>query len=165
MPLPAPPPLQKQRHLSNKARALLPPVPPEDTPITLPALEHVFYDKDISKRTGLRCRTCLKFHRCTLGPQQMLQCFAYFLYHPEISTTPNLEEETTFLLNLNLDRQCPLTEDVLAPLSPEQLLGVFFLHHYSLWTVVDISPRGLRTRLTQIVQDNVHPSPYLLTTE
>ena len=164
MPLPAPPPLQKVRHISKKARALLPPVPPEDTPITLPALEHVFYDKDIRKSTGLRCRTCLRFHRCTLGPQQMLQCFAYFLYQPGISTNPNLGADVTFLQNLSI----PLEADALNTLnalSTEQLLGVFFLRNYSLHTLVDITPRGLRTRLTQITQDTLHPSPYLLTTE
>lgn len=156
MPLPAPPPLRKQRHVRKADRPIL---PLEDEPLLFPALEEVLYDKDITRKTGLRCRTCLKFARCTLGPQQMLQCFAHFLWHPHVSTNPCVREEAGVLAT------SPLTEDMITTLSAQELLGVYYTRHFSLWTLVDITRRGLRARLRLIEQDSSCPSPYRLTTE
>lgn len=156
MPLPAPPPLPKQRYV-NKADRLR--VPLEERPLTFPELEEALYDKDIRKQTGLRCRTCLKFQRCTLGPQQMLACFSHFLWHPTTSTNPHRKEEAHVL------HTCPLTDDKIEALSVQELLGVYYTRHLSLRTVVDISRRGLRARLRLTEEESTHPSPYRLTTE
>lgn len=156
MPLPAPPPLKRHRH-TNKAVILA--LPLEERPLVFPELEEALYDKDIRKQTGLRCRTCLHFQRCTLGPQQMLACFGYFLWHPHVSTTPARAAQAHVL------QTCPLTERVIASLSVQDLLGVYALRGYSVWTLVDITRRGLRARLHLIQGESAHPSPYRLTTE
>jgi hypothetical protein len=156
MPLPAPPPLVKRIYVS---KAKQPTLPPELRPITFPDLEEVLYDKDISKRTGWRCRTCFKFHRCTLGSQQMLQCFAYFLFNPMVSTLPDLSRKVHAL------EQVPLTREALAPLSLQDLLGVYCVRGVSFATVVDVTLTGLQDRLLKVQRDSEQPSPYLLTTE
>jgi hypothetical protein len=158
MPLPVPPPLRKPGFKRLKV-AEFRAIPREERPLTFPDFEAALYDKDITRKTGIRCRTCLKFRRCTLGPQQMLACFAYFLWHPHISTNPNLTADSHFL------ETCPLREDILKTLTPQQMLGVFFLRGFSPWTLVDFSPRGLRARLRLIQEESEKNSPYLLTTE
>ena len=165
MPLPAPPPLKKTKYRKKATQeAYLASLPPDLLPITFPALEEVFYDKDITKKTGFRCRTCLKFQRCCLSPQQMLQCVAYFLFCPQVSTSPPAAQaqEEEFLATI------PLTPHALASLSVQQLLGVYFFPSILLAIplfVMDITPHGLRSRLLTIAQETLHPDPYLLTTE
>lgn len=155
MPIPQGPALFRPAVLGKLLRARRNHPDPEQRPITFKNLEYVFHDKDLRRQHGLMCRVCLRFHRCVKGPQQGFGCLAYWLWS-EQSTQENLHHKRALLAQL------PLVAAALTPLTPEELLGVFYVQRYNFGTVVDFSVAGLRQRLLQIGEEN---SPYLLTTE
>jgi len=158
MPLPDPPPLPRLPRRSKAFKQALYEANPEGYPTQWSELEHVLYDKDFRKSTGLRCRTCFRFHRCSFGKQQMFQCFAYWLWDQTVSTNPIRSEREAYFLTL------PLTEDSLKTLSVADLLGIYFYRRYSLRTVINLSPQGLRERLLEIAREDQQPDPYRICT-
>lgn len=155
MPLPAGPPLVRPSVAARAFRAARDHPDPARRPLRFPVLEYVFEGKDLRKQHGLACRICLRFRQCMYGPQQQFRCFAYWLWS-EASTDPDRVTKLEWL------KKVPLTEEALTPLTPEELLGIFYIRRYNFGTVIDFSPYGLRQRLLMISQEN---SRYLLTTE
>lgn len=132
----------------------------ETRPMLFPEVLWIFqelYDQRSKPLQGLWCRECVRLKRCIKSERQGFICAAYFLWSDvRITHVLNTEERRTLLQTL------PLVWENLAPLLHVELLGIFYLQQWSLYTTMDFSKVGLRKKL---LENSQNTSPYLLTVQ